>query len=285
MAATVAAAARNTQTINTFVMNGGFEFPPLPEPFPYIQLSLFPPPLGGWSIGPSNCATGTEEPTVKLVSNAYWDAAEGLQSIDLNGDIDAPPSISQTVITAPGLPHRITWQESANYEAGPSITPAYQFSIPSLSLSRRYTVPWDARRSARNMMYTQRSVDFVPTGAQTDIRFDACISTEKGAVIDNVTVTISVPSITPFPPPAPAQAATGGGLTGGEVAGISIGLIGGAGLLVFLIYMLRRGGGQELAAALRDWTGGRRRQEPAVVQMSSPFTAVASAAAVNKSIV
>lgn len=270
-------------------MNGGFEYPPLPSGLPYLNMAMFPPVIGGWTIGPSRCATGTDTPSINLVTSAYWDAAEGVQSIDLNGDDNTAPAISQTIVTVPGFPHRVSWQESANYEAGPAANMSYQFSVPSLALVSNYTVAGNSRRSARNMMYAQRSVDFVATGAETEIRFDSCMSGDKGAVLDAVTLNIMIPTMTampsPLPPgpgPAPAAAATsGGGLTGGEAAGISIGVIAGAGLLVFLIYMLRRGGGSGggLAAAkakvkdlIRDWKGGATApQDRAVVYRECPL--------------
>jgi hypothetical protein len=244
-----------SQNINSLVMNGGFEYPTLLPGVPYLQVSVLPPPLGGWTIAQSDCVSGSAAPNINLVSNIYWDSAEGLQSIDLNGDGNTAPSISQSIITVPGFNHRVGWQESMNYEGGQNVSVSYQFKIPSVSFQQTYTVQGDARRNARNMMYTRRWVEFKATGAQTEIRFDSCSNTDKGPVLDDVVFSILVPSMTNMPLPSPSPTSTASfsnttnnaivvvntsGLSPGQAAGISIGVIGICGLLLFIVYLYNR---------------------------------------------
>ena len=88
------------------ITNGGFELPPGVYPYMVFDTGLR---LPGWTV---------ENGTVEIVGS-YWQAAEGSQSLDLNGIFEEIGTIYQDVATVPGEHYKIRFAYSGNPECGP----------------------------------------------------------------------------------------------------------------------------------------------------------------------
>jgi choice-of-anchor C domain-containing protein len=69
----------------------------------------------GTQLGPWTVTTGN----VDLTTTALWQAAEGRQSLDLDGD--APGAVARTIATTPLLTYRITYALAGNYVGAPAV--------------------------------------------------------------------------------------------------------------------------------------------------------------------
>jgi choice-of-anchor C domain-containing protein len=103
--------------------------------------------------------------------------------VDLNGN--GPGAIGQTFVTTPGATYRVTFCLAGNPQGlvavktldvsatgGP--TASYQFDTTGRTLT--------------DMGWTQRTYDFVATGASTTVTFTSTTSTAFGPAVDNVTL-------------------------------------------------------------------------------------------------
>src|SRR5262245_35617604 len=83
------------------VVNGGFEDPPGIGTWVVFDPSYGPP---GWTV-----ADGTVE-----IVGLYWQAAEGNQSLDLNGIYEAIGTIYQDLPTVPGQRYKVRFAYAGN---------------------------------------------------------------------------------------------------------------------------------------------------------------------------
>jgi choice-of-anchor C domain-containing protein len=166
-------------TIPADFADGSFEAPRVPA-------GGFTTYNAGQSIGPWLVTKGS----VDLVGGGFWGAAEGDQSVDLNG-ITAG-GVAQTFATNPGTKYRVTYSVAANTAGGPTVKTgrvlvngldAQAFSFDSTG------------KSNRDMGYSAETFEFTATLPQTTLTFDSTTVTAAGGpsaygpVLDAVTVT------------------------------------------------------------------------------------------------
>jgi len=183
-------------TMNTFG-NGGFESPQ--GIYPYM---VFTPgrQLPGWVV---------ESGTVEIVG-PYWQAAEGVQSLDLNGIFEDIGTIYQDVATTAGERYRIRFASAGNPECGPAV--------------KSIKVFWDAEelaalefdtteRSVTNMGWEYHEYVVTAAGARSRLRFQSTSSSFCGPALDDVSVSLLTTNgesvaLAPaaFPPPVTALA-------------------------------------------------------------------------------
>lgn len=189
LSAGIAASLLCGTVAQTAVTNGGFEEPPGVYPYMVFGAGLN---LPGWTI---------ESGTVEIVGK-YWQAAEGSQSLDLNGIFEEIGTIYQDVPTVAGKEYRIRFAMAGNPEGGPA--------VKSLKVS------WDSNllahlefdttgHSATNMGWRYHEFVVTARGAQGRLRFQSTCSSFLGPTLDDISVT---PADEPLPPPPPPPATT-----------------------------------------------------------------------------
>ncbi|GGZ45150.1 hypothetical protein GCM10010387_44550 [Streptomyces inusitatus] len=174
--AQTAMAAPSAATVSRFD-DGSFEYPTAPA-------NSFSTLTAGQSIGPWKVASGT----VDLIGAGFWQAAEGDQSVDLNGG--QAGAVAQTFTTIPGRTYTVTYALAANPAGGPALKTGkvlvdgqnfQDFSFDSTG--KTFTA----------LGYVQRQVTFVATASATTLGFASTVPGAYGPVIDDVRVTAASP--------------------------------------------------------------------------------------------
>ncbi|MFI0902104.1 choice-of-anchor C family protein [Streptomyces sioyaensis] len=149
---------------------------------PEVKPSTFDEFAAGQSFGPWKVTRGN----VDLIGAGYWQAAEGDQSLDLNGN-DAG-AVSQTFTTKPGTRYTVTYSLAGNPELDQ--VPPLKTGKVLLDGQNVQDFSFDVTgRTKRNMGYVRRQVTFVATGPSTTLTFaSTTLHSATGPVIDDVTV-------------------------------------------------------------------------------------------------
>ena len=173
--------------------NGSFEDPivNLSGPQAYQYPGSFPP-LTGWTV-PSG--------SVDLAQPGVWNAADGNQSIDLDGF--AAGSLRQTLATVPGQQYVVTFKYSSNPgdgNVGPS-APSASMDVKAAgttlgSFTHAHGPAPSPAFSPAVLSYDSGQASFTASGATTQLDF---VSTDApssafGIVLDDVVVTPSLSS-------------------------------------------------------------------------------------------
>ncbi|GAB7186375.1 DUF642 domain-containing protein [Kitasatospora sp. Ki12] len=152
--------------------DGSFESPKAPANA-YSALSA------GQVIGPWQVTAGS----VDLIGAGFWQAAEGDQSVDLNGA--AAGTVAQTFTTVPGTTYSVTYALAANPGGGPAVKTGralidgqdfQDFSFDSTGKTRAA------------MGYVGRQFSFVAQNSSTTLTFTSTVAGAHGPVLDNVQV-------------------------------------------------------------------------------------------------
>jgi choice-of-anchor C domain-containing protein len=173
-------------TNQSSVVNGGFE---LPSGISTYEVFMEGWPMPNWVI---------ESGTVEIVG-PYWQAAEGSQSLDLNGIWEDIGTIYQDVPTVPGETYRIRFAMAGNPEGGPVIKTMKAFWQGELLEDLAFDT---TGHSVTNMGWGYHEYTVVATGAVARLRFQSTCSSFLGPTLDDISVT-SVHGITPTNPPPP----------------------------------------------------------------------------------
>lgn len=162
------AGAANAATI----VNGSFETGPNPGTF--STLGTGSSAIAGWEV-----TAGTID-----YIGSYWQAQDGVRSIDLAGN--SPGSISQTFATTFGHGYRITYWIGRNPDGGTN--PRTGFVDVGGGQSQFL---YSGSGSRANMQWQQETFDFVANGASTTLTFAADPVTAGqfyGPALDNVSI-------------------------------------------------------------------------------------------------
>ncbi|MER5766583.1 choice-of-anchor C family protein [Streptomyces sp. NPDC001985] len=153
--------------------DGGFEYPRAPA-------GLFTPYFPGEDIGPWSVSRGA----VDLIGAGTWQAAEGDQSVDLNGT----GAVSQTFATAPGGTYTVTYALAGN----PTDTdPAVKTGTVLVDGQNVQDFSFDVTGKTYTAMgYVTRRFTFVAGGPTTTLAFTSTTgaAAPNGPVIDDVCV-------------------------------------------------------------------------------------------------
>jgi choice-of-anchor C domain-containing protein len=169
--ATALAAPAQARTPSRFD-DGTFEFPTAPANS-FTELGI------GQSIGPWQITRGN----VDLIGAGFWQAAEGDQSVDLDGNTEG--TIAQTFTTTPGTTYSVTYSLAGNPQLGPTVKTGFagidgqDFQDFSFDITGKSTT---------NMGYVGRQFTFVAAGATTTLSFASTTPGAAGPVVDNVQV-------------------------------------------------------------------------------------------------
>ncbi len=169
------------------VSNGGFEDPAIQHTATFDTYGSQSSQLTGWDV-----TTGSIDHI-----GEYWHAAEGDQSVDLDGS--AAGTITQTVPTVPNQAYRVAFQYSANGDRpAAQAKPKMIVKADGTSLG---TFDHGFAAANPNINWAAGEASFVATGTSTVLSFvsDDDAASPWGIALDAITVVPDL-SIVPAPP-------------------------------------------------------------------------------------
>lgn len=128
----------------------------------------------------------------------YWQASEGEQSIDLNGNEQG--SVSQVLTTVVGATYTVTFDMSGNPDGGPVVKTVEASATGNTPEDFTFDTSADGGSTHVDMNWTPKQYVFVATGTSTTLMFASQDEGTFGPAIDNVIVnedTSTVPTPTP----------------------------------------------------------------------------------------
>ncbi|MFB7666323.1 choice-of-anchor C family protein [Kitasatospora sp. NPDC056138] len=165
-------ATASAQTVSRFD-DGSFENP-------RAAANSFTELSAGQAIGPWRVTAGT----VDLIGAGFWQAAEGDQSVDLNGA--GPGAVAQTFTTVPGATYTVTYALAGNpgggaaVRTGRALIDGQDFQDFSFDTTGK---------SFTNMGYVNRQFTFRATNSATTVAFASTTAAGPyGPVVDDVRI-------------------------------------------------------------------------------------------------
>jgi choice-of-anchor C domain-containing protein len=153
---------------------------------PVVTPGTFQEPRQGQSIGPWTVTTGS----VDLNGAGFYQAADGVQTLDLNGNQIG--AVSQTFSTLPLFSYQVTFSLAGNVDAGPSVKTG-QVLVNGKAV-KNFSFDTTGKTRA-NMGYVTETLSFLATGTSTTLEFASTTPGAYGPVIDNVRVESCLPLI------------------------------------------------------------------------------------------
>ncbi|QDY75169.1 choice-of-anchor C family protein [Streptomyces qinzhouensis] len=153
--------------------DGSFEYPRAPA-------GLFTPYFPGQDIGPWSVTLGA----VDLIGAGTWQAAEGDQSVDLNGT----GAVSQTFTTTPGSTYTVTYALAGNPTAADPAVKTGRVLVDGQD-SQNFSFDVTGKTYAA-MGYVTRRLSFVANASTTTVAFVSTTgpTAANGPVIDDVCI-------------------------------------------------------------------------------------------------
>ena len=172
----LAALATAASAQAAIVANGSFETGTAPGVF--TMLSAGSTNVADWTIG-----TGTVD-----YIGSYWQASDGVRSIDLNGA--SMGMISQTLTLNPGSRYTLTFDLSGNPDGGLGRNP-YDVEVGLTGVaSSAFSYALTAGNSRSNMLWAGKTLTFTAVNAATTLTFTSLQTSGCcfGPALDNVSV-------------------------------------------------------------------------------------------------
>jgi choice-of-anchor C domain-containing protein len=168
----------------SLIVNGSFEDAPPVRTF--LNIAGGTTSLKGWQV------TGEG---IDLVHTNYWQASDGMRSVDLDGSVrsrTSPPyshgGVAQTFSTTSGTRYLVTFDMAGNTALPPAMKPM-RVSAADQSMEFAFDI---TGKSFRNMGWLPKSWTFTARGVMTTLEFRSLTvspQTGYGPAIDNVSVT------------------------------------------------------------------------------------------------
>lgn len=153
--------------------NGSFENPVV---VPYtFQRFFLGESIGAWEVSQGN---------VDLIGAGFWQAANGVQSLDLDGGV-VQGGVTQEFITVPLLKYKVRFKLAGNVDQGPTIKTGQVLANGHVIENFAFDITGKTRA---NMGYVTEETYFVATGLSTTLTFRSTTGSGYGPVIDKVTV-------------------------------------------------------------------------------------------------
>lgn len=174
LAAALLAGATQANAANNLVVNGDFEAQTVVDTNAgFDTFSSGSQGLVGWTI---------DLRTVDLVSNTYWTAAGGNNSLDLNGTNKGV--ISQVMSTVVGQVYTLSFDLAGNPDAGSSLK---ELSV-NLGPVGIYSFNTQGH-STTSMGWTRYTTQFAAVDTTTTLSFASMTKGAAGPALDNISVT------------------------------------------------------------------------------------------------
>jgi choice-of-anchor C domain-containing protein len=168
----------------SLVTNGSFENASVNPGSGFVTLGYGSTAITGWTVVGTIQYSGCID-----YIGGYWQAADGIRSIDLNGSNDRG-GVQQTLATVAGQQYEVRFSMSGNPDGSPA-TKILTVSADTESQDFDYTVTGsrgDMRWTSTNMWY------FTATDDSTLLTFQSGINGSYGPALDNVSVCAVVPA-------------------------------------------------------------------------------------------
>ncbi|MFE5583262.1 choice-of-anchor C family protein [Kitasatospora sp. NPDC056531] len=146
---------------------------------PKVAANSFIEPVAGQNIGPWQVTSGS----VDLIGVGFWQAAEGDQSLDLNGA--GPGAVAQTFTTVPGATYSVTYALAGNPDGGVALRTGRALIDGQDFQDFSFDVTGKTRTA---MGYVGRQFSFVAQNSATTLTFESTVGGVYGPVLDNVQV-------------------------------------------------------------------------------------------------
>lgn len=146
---------------------------------PVVTPGTFQTFYTGQSIGSWTVTTGN----VDLSGAGFWQTADGVQSIDLDGD--EPGAVSQTFSTVPLFAYEVSFALAGNPDDGPAIKTGQVLVNGKAVKNFSFDI---TGKSRANMGYVTEELTFLATSNSTSLQFASTTPGAYGPVIDNVRV-------------------------------------------------------------------------------------------------
>jgi choice-of-anchor C domain-containing protein len=193
LSASPSAAATN------LIVDGGFEAPGVSQdanavPNGYVDVSTN---VGAWQVVAGDVNTVAGSSSTPIPHTNWWQPAEGLQSLDLNGTV--PGKVVQTIPTTLGSMYTLTFRMAGNFYNPPA--PKTVRVVAGSTSPVWFT--FDATASSSGEMgWVTQSMTFTATTSATAISFESLTPSQAGAALDDVSVML-VTGPDPVVPEAP----------------------------------------------------------------------------------
>jgi choice-of-anchor C domain-containing protein len=153
------------------LVNGSFEEGPAVESF--VMLDKDSRAIKGWVVTQGN---------LDYIDAAYWQAAEGKRSLDMNGI--TPGGISQTFKTKKGQKYRVTFAMAANPNSEPT-----EKKLQVSAAGKKMEFTFDAAGKTRTEMgWMTKTWEFTADADETTLEFLSLLEGDAGAALDDVVV-------------------------------------------------------------------------------------------------
>jgi choice-of-anchor C domain-containing protein len=155
--------------------NGSFETPVL-TPNAFVNLGAGAS-IGAWTVSQGH---------VDLIGAGFWQAADGVQSVDLSGSaLPLAGGVAQSFTTVPLLKYRVSYRLAGNPAGGPVVKSGQVLANGNVIQSFSFDV---TGKSFANMGYVHKVTTFVAHGLTSTIEFQSNDNTAYGPVLDDVDV-------------------------------------------------------------------------------------------------
>lgn len=158
------------------ISNGSFETPVV-TPNTFITLGAGAS-LGAWTV---------TQATVDLIGAGFWQAADGVQSVDLSGSSANPIAggVAQSFTTVPLLTYRVSYKLAGNPASGPIIKTGQVLANGNVIQNFSFDT---TGKTFADMGYVHKATTFIASGLTSTIEFRSTVNTAFGPVIDDVDV-------------------------------------------------------------------------------------------------
>jgi choice-of-anchor C domain-containing protein len=165
-------AATPAQALTGF-SDGSFETP-VATPGSFDRF-FAPASLGPWTV---------TEGSVDLSGAGFWQNADGLQSLDLEGTVGTG-AVAQTFTTVPLLKYRVSYKLAGNPASGPTIKTGQVLANGNVIQNFSFDI---TGKTFTNMGYVGKETHFIATGLSSTLTFRSTTNSGYGPVIDDVEV-------------------------------------------------------------------------------------------------
>jgi choice-of-anchor C domain-containing protein len=153
--------------------NGSFESPVVaPNTF---QIFVLGESIGAWTVSQGD---------VHLIGAGFWQAADGAQSLDLDGSA-VQGGVAQEFTTVPLLKYKVRFKLAGNPAAGPTVKTGQVLANGNVIQNFSFDI---TGKTMADMGYVSKETHFVATGLSTTLTIRSTTGSGYGPVIDKVTV-------------------------------------------------------------------------------------------------
>ena len=172
MAGFTVVAAAPAQALSGF-SDGGFETP-VATPGSFDRF-FAPAALGPWTV---------TEGSVDLSGAGFWQTAEGLQSLDLEGTVGFG-TVAQTFTTVPLFKYKVSYKLAGNPASGPTVKTGKVLANGNVIQNFSFDI---TGKTLANLGYVGKETHFIATSLSTTLTFKSTTGSGFGPVIDDVEV-------------------------------------------------------------------------------------------------